>query len=135
MARFVYFVQAPANGKIKIGTTQDPRRRLVDLMKGSPVPLEPLGVVRGGINVERQLHVRFGHCHSHGEWFEGSTDLLAYIEARALPWPEPVRYLADETAAWEADYRRHLADLEQWALAMAHGREHGLAMLAAIKAS
>jgi hypothetical protein len=85
---YVYFIQAENDGLIKIGTTCDhPHVRLANLIKGSPVPLVPLGFVAGGTRVEHAMHVRFARLWSHGEWFRADAELLNFIKEFVRPWP------------------------------------------------
>jgi hypothetical protein len=85
---FVYFIRCPANGLIKIGYTADhPDMRLNRYRLYSPVPIEPMGVIRGEMEAERGIHARFRDLWSHGEWFRSSPELVAFIEAEAAPWP------------------------------------------------
>jgi hypothetical protein len=90
----VYFILSPINGMVKVGYTADhPDLRLRRLRATCPVPLEPMGLLDGGMNVERQIHHRFAHLHSHGEWFAADADMEAFIRANAGPWaPRPLRF-------------------------------------------
>lgn len=76
----VYFVQAGADGPIKIGTARDLDRRLAQLRGQSPAPLRVLWLMPGGRCLERQMHRRFYASRLHGEWFSPSEDLTAWIE-------------------------------------------------------
>jgi len=79
---WTYFIQATEGGPIKIGfTTRDPSHRLKDLMVGSPVPLQIVGLLPG--NAEKKLHKQFSNCRSHGEWFEPTDDLVQFINKNA----------------------------------------------------
>jgi len=52
---YTYFVQCPEGGAIKIGwTSNEPERRIKQLLTGSPVPLQLIGLLTG--NRERELH-------------------------------------------------------------------------------
>jgi len=46
---------------------------------GSPVKLELLASVPGYANEESGLHTRFQELRHHGEWFEATSELEAYI--------------------------------------------------------
>lgn len=72
----VYF--AAAGGYIKVGYSADPIKRTqwttidsairpIDLERGTPVEL--LGWIPGGRDVERQTHARLGERWIAGEWF------------------------------------------------------------------
>jgi hypothetical protein len=84
---YVYFIISPINGMVKVGFTDDhPDVRLRRIRATSPVPLEPMGVLPGGLDVERQIHHRFAYLHSHGEWFRLGAAMAAFIRANAQPW-------------------------------------------------
>lgn len=117
---YVYFIQAEANGFIKIGwTDKHPSYRFRELQTAAPCTLVPLGAIRGHRRLEWDLHNRFGHIRSHGEWFRPETDLLAFIEKKVKPWP--ARGAAYETdSPGEAEYRKRrekwMDEMSQWAL-------------------
>jgi len=75
----VYFIEAPSIKLIKIGRTQDVKKRISELQVGSPVPLRLLGVVPGDSAMEKQIQDKFKHLRKHGEWFRESVQLLEYI--------------------------------------------------------
>jgi len=78
---YVYFIKPKGSDwPVKIGCTIDVEKRLKELEKSSPVPLEVAAFVRGGLGLERKLHAYFLHSHSHGEWFFGSLMLARLIE-------------------------------------------------------
>lgn len=78
---FVYFIQAEANGYIKIGFSNNVKSRLADLQVACPCKLNAILVLPGGVNIETIHHNHFRDCHSHGEWFRPENRLLKYIEA------------------------------------------------------
>lgn len=114
---FVYFVECPLNGLIKIGVTDDhPDKRLGELRRGSPVPLQPLGILRGNRVAEKAIHVRFHQSRSHGEWFRPTPDLLAFIAEHVQQWPTPnpmwQRENGDQYEEW---FLREIRKWEEWA--------------------
>jgi hypothetical protein len=70
--------------KVKIGYTRfHPGARLNDLQCGSPVTLELLAFVQGGVDLERAFHEAFAELRFQGEWFylHGKLfDFLGYFE-------------------------------------------------------
>lgn len=92
----IYFIRAVNSGAIKIGVSNDPRRRLESMQTGSPEPLELLGVLPGGVDEERRLHQRFAAYRIHGEWFRGDETLTRAIEVLTL---KPIDELLDEKSA------------------------------------
>lgn len=78
-ANLVYFILAE-NNKIKIGSTNNMEGRLSSLSIISPCKLELLGVIEGDHKKEKELHKKFKHIHSHGEWFNQHPELLKFIK-------------------------------------------------------
>lgn len=79
---YVYAVRA-ANGLVKIGSSIDPRRRLLDLQGQSPVhvDLTLLGYVRGSLALERKVHRFLAAYRSHGEWFRDDGPVRSVVAA------------------------------------------------------
>lgn len=75
---YVYFVQ-DAHGRVKIGWSNDPMRRLTSLQIAHSDRLKLLGVVRAKRTLERKLHERFAAHRISGEWFEPDAELLTTI--------------------------------------------------------
>lgn len=79
--RWIYFIQGKDGGPVKIGVANDPKKRLADLQRTSPVDLVIIGARPGDTFVERELHERFADFRLHGEWFEASPVILAEVTA------------------------------------------------------
>ncbi len=82
-AAFVYFIQSVEGGPIKIGQAANPADRLKNLQLGCPVQLRILGIVEGGLMMEKSLHRQFAQYRMHGEWFDAHPKLLQWIEKTA----------------------------------------------------
>jgi len=79
----VYFIRSLCGGPVKIGRASSPEDRLADIQRMSPFKLHVLLELPGGAKFERELHQRFAHLRSHGEWFQSAPELLDFIkEAR-----------------------------------------------------
>lgn len=65
----VYVIGTPGSRTVKIGRTVDLKKRLAEIQRMSPVPLEVLWSTPGGHELETQLHRHFRTLRSHGEWF------------------------------------------------------------------
>lgn len=81
----IYFVQSPAGGPIKIGTTIRLSVRLAQLF-AEHGRLVVLAVLDGSYADESALHQRFAHLRGLGEWFLPGKDLLEFIWQEGLPW-------------------------------------------------
>lgn len=110
---YVYFIQAPCNGLLKIGITDShPSGRLSSLRKGSPVPLEPLGFIRGDRAIEHAVHVRFWRARTHGEWFQPTDELMEFVRGFTRPWPLKGQVIDDdEPESWYQNLDRELRKL------------------------
>lgn len=62
-----YFVLGQTTGKIKIGRSFDPQKRLTTMQTGSAEPLILLAVIDK--DCEKRMHKKFLADHSHGEWY------------------------------------------------------------------
>ena len=65
---------------IKIGFTTDLEGRFRTLCSAYPGPLIILHDMRGNFDLETDLHRKFKHLRTGGEWFRKDPELLAYIE-------------------------------------------------------
>ena len=81
---FVYFITNGFN--IKIGYTNNVKRRLKQLNTGSDQQLFLLGYINGTKETEANLHRFFikYKLRQNGEWFEPSSELLDYININNL---------------------------------------------------
>lgn len=76
---WVYFIQAGADGPVKIGIAVEVAVRMRKLQDGNPQVLRLLGVATGGRKAESRWHARFAAARLRGEWFMPVPDLLAAI--------------------------------------------------------
>lgn len=99
---WVYFIQAGEGGPIKIGfTTGSPAARLASLQTGNPYPLKLIAAVRGAVEVETELHGRFGHLRMVGEWFRPAADLTAFIAG--VQWSAGIKPIAGDALPVKED--------------------------------
>lgn len=99
--RWLYFVHSPQAKLVKIGVSDDMRRRFVSLCTASSVPLVLLGgvVTHSADELERELHEIFAPWRQHGEWFEAQPELLGMIAGMATDTEE------DMDAVWLSETR------------------------------
>lgn len=76
----IYYIQRGEDGPIKIGTSNDPERRLAELQTGSGEPLRLLAVIPGDRSLERQIHSALRDHQGIGEWFKPSPAELEYLQ-------------------------------------------------------
>lgn len=77
---WVYFVRAGMDGPFKIGRSTNVPDRVATLQTANHASLRLVAQLPGGVEVERLLHRRFAPCRLHGEWFEASADLIAFVQ-------------------------------------------------------
>lgn len=65
--RVVYFIRG--GEFLKIGTASNITKRFDDIQATSPLRLQIIGMIHGGINVEHWCHFHCCHHRSHHEWF------------------------------------------------------------------
>lgn len=77
---WVYFIMCPETQRCKIGFTKgDAQKRLSSLQTGSASELSLVAMHPGTIETERALHEKFAASRLHGEWFELTNELRAYL--------------------------------------------------------
>ena len=84
----VYFIRAGEDGPVKIGSSADPRKRLLFLRSANHTPLSLIHVFEGGEREERVLHKRFAQHRIKGEWFAAVPEIVeGRVGLPALPLP------------------------------------------------
>lgn len=77
---WVYFIACSETKRCKIGYTRsDVNRRMKGLQTGAAGELCMIAKHPGTPETERAIHARFADQRLHGEWFEMSEELFAYI--------------------------------------------------------
>jgi len=80
MSKKEQYVYAISDGKyIKVGISNNPKRRLKQLSTGHPKKLYLFGYFAGGRTLEQQLHIKFQKIRSNGEWMYPSDELIEYL--------------------------------------------------------
>ena len=81
-------------GRVKIGTSIDPVRRLDALNNSSPSPVQLIWIGFGDRRREELLHQMFDVDRLHGEWFNLSDGIRSFINmasTEAAPFREFLR--------------------------------------------
>lgn len=81
----VYFIANAAGTHVKIGRSERPERRVLDLQIGNHDQLSLLHTVSGGVLLEAYLHSRYAAWRRLGEWFEISPKMRRDIEMNNFP--------------------------------------------------
>lgn len=103
----IYYVGARDVRRVKIGTTTDLRRRMERLGAQAIDRLEILATEPGGRAEERQRHVLFARFRRHGEWFEWSPEIQAWVD---------IVLLANEREESTAPHERFVSHLAEFSL-------------------
>jgi hypothetical protein len=78
---YVYCIgEESRNLAVKIGYAQDAEFRIADLQTGNPRKLVLLGVLRGTVADERDLHAKYIADNVLGEWFRPTAELLSEFD-------------------------------------------------------
>jgi hypothetical protein len=70
---------------VKIGFSDDLRARVGAIISGTPVPVEFVGHMPGGREVEAHLHSIFGNDCFSGEWFVETREMRILFDALLIP--------------------------------------------------
>lgn len=85
--KHIYFARSQATGLIKIGSTANVRRRLIELKCEGGAAVELLAHTKGSMRLERELHRVLAADRRHGEWFAEShfvTEMIALARGGGL---------------------------------------------------
>lgn len=64
----------------KIGYSNNPEARLMQIQTGNPYPLELVKVIEGDISKEKEIHLKFKHLALQGEWFNYTKEIKDYFK-------------------------------------------------------
>lgn len=76
----IYFIQGH-NKFVKIGTTNNLPKRLIELQNSNPVKLKLKAIMDGGYQTEAGLHFLFKKYRYKGEWFKYTREVEWFIRA------------------------------------------------------
>jgi hypothetical protein len=79
-ATFVYFIEM--HGHIKIGITDNWKKRFSAIRSSSPFPVVVLLVLRRKVGLEKELHDKFADHRVRGEWFLDHPEIRMFIKTR-----------------------------------------------------
>lgn len=110
----LYFIKpVGCETPIKVGISNDPERRLQQLMCWSPVELEIIATVPADGRIEARIHRMLIATHWRKEWFHKSAALDLLIARVRGGTFDPADLPEDDRPLW---YERHAAHVEQrWA--------------------
>lgn len=79
----IYFIET--QGLVKIGYSNDPKRRFQMLATGCPTECTLIAVCEGDMTLEKSIHEKFKHLRLRGEWFAFTPEINGFISAHAVP--------------------------------------------------
>ena len=78
--RSIYLIKPVGmDGPIKIGCSYLPAKRLRELTRWSPVPLEIIASFPGSLALEANLHSCLAQSRSHKEWFFATDEVRRFV--------------------------------------------------------
>jgi len=81
----IYFIMS--GDLVKIGYSNDPKRRLAMLSTGCPTECRLIGVMPGDKAKESELHKRFASERVRGEWFNFTVEMNILLGEHAVHVP------------------------------------------------
>lgn len=78
MKEWVYFVADV--GRIKVGYSRNVDQRIRDIGQYLERPLVVIGVIEGGLNVERAIHGKLSEHRLRGEWFRDNAEVRLCLD-------------------------------------------------------
>lgn len=84
----IYFIKS--SDSVKIGYSRDPAGRLKALQTASPLPLEIIRIMEGGLTTEAWLHEHFSSKRLRGEWFAFCPTMMTINPPSRLPLGKPI---------------------------------------------
>lgn len=86
-----YFIQRHSDNLIKIGYSSHVQNRSFGITTEVKSSVTVLGIIKGGLVLEKLLHTMFKPLHITGEWYEPKAELLQYIAANAEKYVQSKR--------------------------------------------
>lgn len=80
----IYFISADEANKVKIGFTNNLKKRLKQLQTSSPFELKVLLILEGDEHKEKELHLKFKKQRVNGEWFEKTEEISKFISENEI---------------------------------------------------
>lgn len=80
MAKWTYFIHSSSQAAVKIGKSDDPKKRLSGMQTSNPGVLQLIGALEG--DCEAAWHRRFADLLIRGEWYQATPDLMSAIHER-----------------------------------------------------
>lgn len=105
---------------VKIGFSEKIRSRVQAIISAVPVPVEFVGYMPGGRDLEKHLHETFSDTRFSGEWFVETAAMKAVFETiliARLPRserPEQIKRAAEKTSTQELSSKVKETAISSW---------------------
>lgn len=76
----IYFALECRSGSVKIGVTENLKRRLAAIRTNSPHEIVLLAQIPGDERLETYVHDSLSACHIRGEWYRFTPEMFSIIE-------------------------------------------------------
>jgi hypothetical protein len=83
---WVYLIRAVSSGSLKIGHSNDPRRRLSNIQTAHTERLELLGGFRAPVQAETYLHGVFASLRILNEWYKPDDRIVHVVTSADWEW-------------------------------------------------
>ncbi|MBX9659093.1 MAG: GIY-YIG nuclease family protein [Nitrospiraceae bacterium] len=81
-AGYIYVIQLGEHGPIKIGHSQNPKKRVDLLQVGAAERIYVRAITPGSVADEKALHKKYSEYRLRGEWFQPADDMLLEVLSR-----------------------------------------------------
>lgn len=109
MTGFVYAI-GDGEGRVKIGWSGDPIRRLRGIQTGCPQNAKLIGMVRATKSQESQAHKLLARWHIKGDWFRFEGAVAVFVGMLPLAGPRAVA-IESNPRIWRRNNGLTLADV------------------------
>lgn len=98
-ASHLYILQAKVTGYVKVGRSEEPEKRLLQLQTGSSTPLRLILIATGQGAREKELHRQLKRYHVVGEWFK--EECLGSVPVEI--WEQTLAWYREDPDWWKRD--------------------------------
>jgi len=114
----IYLITNREKGICKIGFSNNPEKRLLQLQTGNPYKLTLECTIDGSIDLERELHEQFKSLSLVGEWFNFTKEIKEYFSitdsANYMVFIDSVGQFFDIKAAIDYKVLAKLCSITEW---------------------
>ena len=98
---YVYFIRAGYFGPIKIGFTNNIKKRMIHIQTNCPDKIFLMGMIKTNDATEAEYHQMFNDYKMQGEWFAPVPKLMDFIEGVLEHEKGCIYYDPEDPDQWE----------------------------------